>query len=228
MSSKEYMREYRRKNNPKLKEKTDLANEGKKRCTKCNVVKSFEDYIPAKAGYMGRRSQCRICDSEYDKKYQSKTNTRTNRDKTEKSKEYRKKYIEENKDWWRKYEREYKKRRRQEDMFFKIKSNLSSRLSDLINKRGEGLQTQELLGCDRDAFLQHLESKFTKGMSWENYGLKGWHVDHIIPLSSYDLTNEDEVKRACHYKNLQPLWWQDNLEKGNKISTLYNNKKNKL
>ena len=57
-------------------------------------------------------------------------------------------------------------------------------------------------------------------MAWENYGLKGWHVDHIIPISFYDLTNEDEVKKACHYSNLQPLWWQDNLEKGNKIRIL--------
>jgi hypothetical protein len=220
MPTKEYLKEYRRKNNPKLKEKEELAQQQKKRCTKCSEIKEFKDFVPQKAGFMGFKAQCKSCDLKYDKKYQSQTNLRSERDKTPESIQYRKDYISKNKDWWRKYEREYRYSRRQEDMFFKIKGNLSSRLSDLIQNRGLGERTVELLGCDKDTFLNHLESQFTEGMTWENYGLKGWHVDHIIPISSYDLTNEDEVKKACHYSNLQPLWWQDNLEKGNKIRTL--------
>ena len=220
MPSKEYLREYRRRKNPKIQEKEDLAKEGKKRCTKCDSIKLFEDYSPQKAGFMGVTAKCKVCANEYDKDFQSKNPTRAKRDKSPKAKEYRKQYIAENKDWWRKYEREYRSSRKQEDMFFKIKSNLSSRLSDLIKNRIIGQRTVELLGCDKDTFLQHLESQFTEGMTWENYGLKGWHVDHIMPISSYDLTNEDEVKKACHYTNLQPLWWQDNLEKGDKIRIL--------
>ena len=217
MPSKEYMKEYRRKNNPKLKEKEDLAKESKKRCTKCLEIKNFDSFTPQKEGYMGFKSQCKSCDSLYDKHFQSKTNFRAERDKTDKAKQYRKKYIEENLDWWRKYEREYKYNRRKEDMFFKIKGNLSGRLSDLINKRNLSINTLELLGCDRETFLSHIENQFTEGMNWDNYGLKGWHVDHIIPLSSFDLTIEDEVKKACHYTNLQPLWWEDNLKKGSKL-----------
>lgn len=220
MPSKEYFREYRRRKNPKIQEKEDLAKEGKKRCTKCDSIKFFEDYSPQKAGFMGRTARCKVCANEYDKDFQSKNPIRAKRDKSPEAKEYRKQYVAENKDWWRKYEREYRSSRRQEDMFFKIKSNLSSRLSDLIKNRSVGQRTVELLGCDKDTFLQYLESQFTEGMTWENYGLKGWHVDHIIPISSYDLTNEDEVKKACHYTNLQPLWWQDNLEKGDKIRIL--------
>lgn len=220
MSTKEYFKEYRRKNNPKLKEKEELAQQYKKRCTKCSEVKEFKDFVPQKTGFMGFKAQCKSCDSKYDKVYQTQTNSRAERDKTSESIQYRKDYISKNKDWWKKYEREYRHSRRQEDMFFKIKGNLSSRLSDLIQNRGLGQRTVELLGCDKDIFLKHLESQFTEGMTWENYGLKGWHVDHIIPISSYDLTNEDEVKKACHYSNLQPLWWQDNLEKGNKIHIL--------
>lgn len=220
MPSKEYFKEYRRRNNPKLQEKENLAKEGKKRCTKCFLIKPFKEFPPQKEGFMGVKAQCKECNKKYDKKFQEKTNYRTKRDKTQKAKEYRKQYVEKNKDWWRKYEREYKTSRRQEDMFFKIKSNLSSRLSDLIQNRIIGQRTIELLGCDRNTFLQHIESQFTEGMTWENYGLKGWHIDHIIPISSYDLTNESEVKKACHYSNLQPLWWKDNLEKGNKIRTL--------
>jgi hypothetical protein len=220
MPSKEYLREYRRRKNPKIQEKEDLAKENKKRCTKCDEIKLFDYYSPQKTGFMGRKAQCIVCDNEYDKDFQLRNNTRSKRDKSPEAKKYRKKYVSENKDWWRKYEREYRNSRRQEDMFFKIKSNLSSRLSDLIKNRGVGQRTVELLGCDKDVFLQHLEAQFTEGMTWENYGLKGWHVDHIIPISSYDLTNEDEVKKLCHYSNLQPLWWYDNLEKGNKIRIL--------
>lgn len=216
MPSKEYMKEYRRRNNPKLQEKTELAKENKKRCTKCNNVKDIKDFSPQKAGFLNVKSQCRLCDNEYDKNFQKQTNTRKNRDNTIKAKTYRKQYVKDNIEWWRKYEREYRNKRRKEDMFFKIKSNLSSRLSDLINKRSLSTNTLELIGCDSQTFLNHIESQFTEGMTWNNYGLKGWHVDHIKPLSSYDLTNETEVKKACHYTNLQPLWWEDNLKKGSK------------
>ena len=220
MPSKEYMNEYRRKKNPKIREKEELAQQEKKRCTKCSEIKQFNSFSPQKAGYMGLKAQCRECDVEYDKQFQSKTNFRTERDKTDKAKQYRKKYVAENIDWWRKYEREYRYNRRREDMFFKIKGNMSGRLSDLINKRNLSTNTLELIGCDRETFISHIETQFTEGMTWENYGLKGWHVDHIIPLSSFDLTVENEVKKACHYTNLQPLWWKDNLEKGDKIIIL--------
>ena len=213
------MKEYRRKNNPKLKEKEDLAKDRKKRCTKCLEIKDFNLFTPQKTGYMGIKAQCKKCDTEYDKQFQSKNNTRTERDKTDKAKQYRKKYVVENIDWWRKYEREYRNNRRKEDIFFKIKGNLSSRLSDIINKKNLSANTFELIGCDRETFIKHIESKFTKKMTWENYGLKGWHIDHIIPLSLFDLTKEEEVKKACHYVNLQPLWWEDNLKKGNKLGT---------
>ena len=54
-------------------------------------------------------------------------------------------------------------------------------------------------------------------MSWSNHGVWGWHIDHIIPLSSFNLRKKEEQKKAFNYKNLQPLWAEDNLSKGNKI-----------
>jgi len=110
---------------------------------------------------MGVKAQCKECDTKYDKQFQSKNNTRAERDKTDKAKQYRKKYVAENLDWWRKYEREYRYNRRREDMFFKIKGNLSGRLSDLINKRNLSINTLELIGCDRETFLSYIEKQFT-------------------------------------------------------------------
>ena len=53
-------------------------------------------------------------------------------------------------------------------------------------------------------------------MSWDNWALDGWHIDHIKPLSSFNLENREELKKACHYTNLQPMWAEDNLRKGSK------------
>jgi 5-methylcytosine-specific restriction endonuclease McrA len=71
-------------------------------------------------------------------------------------------------------------------------------------------------GCSYDEFKIHIESQFTDDMSWDNYGLKGWHIDHIKPLSGFNLDSQCELKKAWHYTNLQPLWAEDNLKKGSK------------
>jgi hypothetical protein len=76
----------------------------------------------------------------------------------------------------------------------------------------------KLLGCEWLAFIAHIESQFAPGMSWETHGLQGWHFDHIKPLSSFDLTNEDELRKGCHYTNVQPLWAADNIRKAGKIT----------
>jgi len=60
-------------------------------------------------------------------------------------------------------------------------------------------------------------------MSWDNHGFKGWHIDHIIPCSAFDLTKVEEQKKCFHYTNLQPLWAKDNLSKGDKLTWLESN-----
>ncbi len=64
---------------------------------------------------------------------------------------------------------------------------------------------------------EHLEKQFKEGMTWENHGLYGWHIDHIIPCASFDLTDLEQQKKCFHYTNLQPLWAKENLIKGVKI-----------
>jgi len=63
----------------------------------------------------------------------------------------------------------------------------------------------------------YLESKFQPGMNWDNWSYKGWHIDHVIPLSSFNLENGEKLLKAVNFINLQPLWAKDNMSKGDKI-----------
>lgn len=96
----------------------------------------------------------------------------------------------------------------------RIKMSMRTRVSSYCKKIqvDKNFKTMDALGCTSEQFKQHLESKFTEGMTWDNY--PKWHVDHIKPISL--ATTEQEAIELSHYTNLQPLWAEDNLRKGNK------------
>ncbi len=75
------------------------------------------------------------------------------------------------------------------------------------------------LGCSILELKGHLEFQWTTGMNWDNYGhgKNCWTIDHILPLSSFDLTDRAQLLVVCNYSNLQPMWFLDNIRKGNKI-----------
>lgn len=114
------------------------------------------------------------------------------------------------------YKNEYRKRKMKDDIQFRLKINLRHRLLVALNKKQRGGSVIRDLGCSILELKNYLESKFTEGMSWERRG--EIHIDHIIPLSSFDLTNREHFLKANHYTNLQPLWAVDNIRKGNKLS----------
>ncbi|HRA10091.1 MAG TPA: hypothetical protein PKX31_00400 [Chitinophagaceae bacterium] len=88
----------------------------------------------------------------------------------------------------------------------RLKNNLRRRIVHVIRGNNKSAVTMKLIGCDIDFLKTHLSSKFTTGMTWENYGLYGWHIDHIKPCASFDLSNPIEQTACFHYTNLQPLW----------------------
>ena len=106
-----------------------------------------------------------------------------------------------------------------EDKVYRLKSILRSRLNNVIKDNCKSGSFVADLGCSVEFLKTYLEDKFQPGMNWSNHTIKGWHIDHIIPLSTFDLSNREELKKACHYTNLQPLWSKDNWQKGDKYGT---------
>jgi hypothetical protein len=95
--------------------------------------------------------------------------------------------------------------------------NLRSRLKEIMRELRQQIKgKRKLIGCSIEHFTSHIESKFQRGMSWENYGTR-WHIDHIMPVSKFDHTIPAHVRQCWHYTNLQPLWAEDNLAKSDKI-----------
>lgn len=121
-----------------------------------------------------------------------------------------KRWRKNNMDRVRAYHRKMRKQPRQRAVH-----NLRKRLRNLCRKgQAVSVRRAEFIGCSPLELVRHIERQFTRGMSWENYGK--WHVDHIRPCASFDLTDQEQVKQCFHFSNLQPLWGADNMAKSDK------------
>lgn len=195
-------------------------------CRECKEEKNiceFNIYNKVK-GY--RINVCKLCKSKYQKEY----NKNTSEIRRKIKKEYRiknsnfiklkkKKYYEENKEKIREYKRKWETDKRKNNLLFKLKQLVRGRIYKFIKSTNGKIyksnKTFDIVGCSPEQLKEHIEKQFTDGMSWELMG-KYIHIDHIIPLSTSN-TQEDMYK-LCHYTNLQPLWAEDNLKKGDKLT----------
>jgi hypothetical protein len=128
-------------------------------------------------------------------------------------------YSKNNKEKILKRQVKYINKRKQEDPIFRLSLNIRARIKAYFKCKGISHKlsksTQEMVGCSPKELREYIENKFVDGMSWDNYGAKGWHLDHIIPLAS--AKDKEEIIKLNHYTNLQPLWATDNLKKGGRI-----------
>ncbi len=132
-------------------------------------------------------------------------------------------------EYHRDYEKAYRERRKQlhdekqkSDPQYRIRRALRSSLKNAIKHQRRAGSAIDSLGCSIDELRRHLEKQWALGMSWENFGrltneCETWQIDHIFPLSRFDLTDPLQVAKACHFTNLAPLWAIDNRKKGNRI-----------
>lgn len=141
--------------------------------------------------------------------------------------ELNKKYYQKNKEKISKRNKKYrlnniekfKQKDKKNAIKYRLQRRLRSRIKDslIYQKAIKSKKTLELLGCSWQEARDHLESQFKEGMTWDNHGYRGWHIDHIIPCSFFDLKDPEQQKKCFHYTNIQPLWCHENLSKGKKL-----------
>ncbi len=194
-----------------------------KKCSCCLKILSLENFHKQNTN-TGYRSSCKTCRAKNEptrKEYLKNWRTTNAELKSKLDKDYREKNSEKIK-LYRKTE-EYKKKKATWDKiaYEKIKKdpikclsrNVKSAMSDSIryNKKNHYF---EIVGYTLENLKLHLEKTFKGNMSWDNYGRNGWHIDHIKPLVLFDLSQEEEFKKAWSLNNLQALWEFDNCSKG--------------
>ncbi len=206
-----------------------------KTCTKCKVEQLLADFHKDKNRKDGLHLHCKVCVKQYFKKNKEAIADQK-KDYYEQNKkhliEYSKQWYKENSDYvcdikkqYRKdnkhkvagWKKQWEKERRANDPAHIMIKNLRSGLYTAMNGTSKPKKTMELLGCTREHFIHHLASQFTDGMNWKNYGVHGWHIDHMQPISLFDHNDPEQVAVCWHYTNLQPLWAKDNIRKSNKV-----------
>jgi len=114
-----------------------------------------------------------------------------------------------------------RRQRKAEDPAYAVADRLRKRIGRAVRDHGNGRKdkkTAELVGCSIEQLMAHLERQFLKGMSWDNRA--AWHIEHIRPCASFDLTDPNQQKACFRFTNLRPLWAKENIAKHAKLELL--------
>lgn len=216
---------------------TECSDQSKP-CTKCGIVKTLPEFPKSSRYKSGYNTQCKKCLNSKAKNWRDsnpekfKATRKKNYDANiERMREEKRKYIAKSKSQKIEYDIEYRKRKKTEiaaykkkwererrhEPLFKIKRNLRRRVHHALMGRTKSDNTFNLIGCSPEEFKTHLESLWLDGMSWDNYGPSGWHVDHIKECHTFDLSDPEQQKECFHYSNQRPLWAKDNLSRPKKL-----------
>lgn len=175
-----------------------------KLCNQCEKRKSPLKFNKRTKAKDGLQSTCRTCAQERSTKWNSLNKDRHRAN----SRNWNKENLE------RKYSND--KKRKLRDPSVRIAQLLRTNLNCLLKGKAKTGFALTHLGCTVGELKTYLEKQFITGMSWDTYGTS-WHLDHVISLSRFDLTNRFDLARAAHYTNLQPLPPQKNFEKAASI-----------
>jgi hypothetical protein len=184
------------------------ANKTPQTCSKCQIEKPLHDFYFRKDNKK-HRTECKKCHLK--QKHVYHVNNKNLKD------QYNRKYYLKNKDKFISYTRN----KRKENINWRLRIRYSNYIRKVLksNNINKNFSSSPFLGCSIPDFKLYLENKFKEGMSWDNWGFGDdkWHIDHIIPCASFDLTDPQQQRKCFHYTNMQPLWQKENLSKGNRI-----------
>ncbi len=186
--------EYRRKKEKIAKMEIEIDPNETKTCTKCNTDKPLTEFY-THAGKGNIRAECKECASK-DRKQHYQNN--------------RKNVI--------KQTTQYKLNRMKVDPAFKLEIRLRARIYSAFTSQGQVKKerTREYLECTPSYFKRWMKYQLYDGMTMDNYGWY-WHIDHVIPCASFDLTKEEDIKKCFHWSNCRPYVGSKNSSKRNKI-----------
>lgn len=207
----------------------DMFRDNRKKCKKCsNAIsntnrrydseKRKKEYIERKEIILKRQKEYREKRKEKDSTFIAKENERLlEYKKTEKGKENRKLSMNKynNSEKRRIKAREWQKRKREDNISYRIGQNISHQIWNKIKSDKKRIPFIKFLDYSIEELMSHIEKQFTKNMSWENYG--EWEIDHIIPSSLYDLKNKDNISKCWSLDNLRPLSKIDNNIKNDRL-----------
>jgi hypothetical protein len=134
-------------------------------------------------------------------------------------KEYEKEYVKrpEVKERIKERSKINRKKKLVNSIEYRIAVRLRDRLGKALKRKNhtanKHFKTMELIGCNIGQLMEHLESQFLPGMSWDNNTRNGWHIDHIKPINIFDLRDPVQQRICFHYTNLRPLWASDNCSR---------------
>lgn len=174
---------------------------------------------PSGRRYIGGKSVSDKRNYHKHKEKKSKFYKKWAKDNRENLRGYHTKWREENKEHVNEYKRDYERKRRAEDPKYRLAARTRTAVYTCLKEANVAKyrSTFDTLGYTIEELMGHLERLFTDGMTWNNYGK--WHVDHIIPMSSFvfESVEDNGFKECWKLRNLQPLWGEENLSKGSKI-----------
>lgn len=213
-----------------------IHKNGTKICSMCKIAKSLSKYRKNKYEPDGYFHYCKPCHLQYEQEWRAKHREKSNKwrkkwkqNNPEKVKLGNKSYRERNRELIRIRNRIWSKAnpdkerakaaRLRSTVKGKLKGSISSGINQCLRGNKKGHHWEELVGFTGEELKKHIETQFSAGMSWDNYGIRGWHIDHIIPISFFQFTSpkDTEFRMCWRLENLQPLWAKDNLCKSNKL-----------
>ena len=187
-----------------------------KTCSKCNIEKALDGFYNRAASKDGKQHTCKVCNSAASAR-RAKKNKNEVASYMRSWRQAKKEILREKRKVYKKREKENKQARFLKYPALRLASNMRSSIWQCLKGITKNSHTLDYVSKTQEELMEYLESKFTEGMTRANYG--EWHLDHIRPLASFDFTGDDkeeQLHKAWHYTNLQPLWAADNMTKGSK------------